>query len=180
MAEDDLSVYNGAELTEEGARYWLAMDGWDKDEAALLLHAIDPMKLQRWGRSNGGPLTVSFPVQFDALKAMIVRAFDAGVLHSPSKPADVIAWAKLKQLKLPAQFLEAAESVEKPVSTRERNTLLIIIAVLCKEAKLDYTKPAKTAGLIQGAAAGMGVSIGESTIEGHLKKIPDALGSRTR
>lgn len=69
---------------------------------------------------------------------------------------------------------------EKKVATVERNTLLTIIAVLCKEAKLDFTKPAKTAGLIQDAAAQMGVSIGETTIETHLKKIPDALATRTK
>ena len=69
---------------------------------------------------------------------------------------------------------------EKPLSNRERNTLLTIIAALCKEAKLDYTKHAKTAGLIQSTVAGMGASIGETTIEGHLKKIPEALGTRMK
>lgn len=69
---------------------------------------------------------------------------------------------------------------EIPVQTRERNTLLTIIAALCKEAKLDYTKHAKTAGLIQSMAEKMGLSIGESTIEGHLKKITDAVASRMK
>lgn len=73
-----------------------------------------------------------------------------------------------------------SQAGERELATRERNTLLSIIAVLCKEAKLDYSKPAKTAGLIQGIADSMGVSIGETTIENHLKKIPDALGTRTR
>ena len=69
---------------------------------------------------------------------------------------------------------------EKPLLTRERNTLLTIIAALCKDAGYDYTKHAKTAGLIQSTGEKMGVSIGETTIEGHLKKIPDALGSRAK
>ena len=73
------------------------------------------------------------------------------------------------------------ESIEhKPLTTRERDTLLTIIAALCKEAKLDYTKHSKTAGLIQSTAATMGLSIGETTIEGHLKKIPDALATRMK
>ena len=67
-----------------------------------------------------------------------------------------------------------------PLSTRERNTLLTIIAALCKEAKIPYDKPAKAAGMIQSTAAKMGLSIGESTIEGHLKKIPDALATRMK
>lgn len=73
-----------------------------------------------------------------------------------------------------------AGSNEKPLTTRERDTLLTIIAVLCKDAGYDYTRHAKTAGLIQSTAAKMGVSIGETTIEGHLKKIPDALGTRMK
>ena len=70
--------------------------------------------------------------------------------------------------------------LDKPLKTRERNILLSIIAVLCKEAGLDSTKHAKAAVSIQNAAAGMGVSIGESTIEGHLKKIPYALEGRMK
>jgi hypothetical protein len=68
----------------------------------------------------------------------------------------------------------------RPLRTRERNTLLSIIATLCKESKLDYSRPSKTAGLIQDMAARMGLNLGESTIEVHLKKIPDALESRMK
>ncbi len=74
----------------------------------------------------------------------------------------------------------AQKSEEKPLSTRERNNLLTIIAVLCEEAKLDYKAASKTADLLQNTAASMGVSISESTIRDHLKKIPDALGTRMK
>ena len=73
-----------------------------------------------------------------------------------------------------------SKAEEKPLGTRERDTLLTIIAALCKEAKIDYLKPAKAAGFIQSTAALMQVSIGETTIEGHLKKIPDALATRMK
>ena len=73
-----------------------------------------------------------------------------------------------------------AAMVERPLSTRERNTLLTIIAALCKDAGHDFTKHAKTAGLIESTASKMGLSIGDTTIEGHLKKIPDALESRMK
>ena len=69
---------------------------------------------------------------------------------------------------------------EKPLSTNERNTLLVIIAALCREAKIDYTKPAKAAGMILHTADGMGLKIGETTIERHLKKIPGALEARMK
>lgn len=77
--------------------------------------------------------------------------------------------------------LETEDQYEsKPLTTRERDTLLCIIGTLCKEAKLDYTTPAKTAGLIQSTAEKMGISIGETTIEGHLKKVKNALATRMK
>ena len=104
----------------------------------------------------------------DALKARIEKAEE---------------WAKeaiATRKNLEGQIATLTRQVNdgEPLSTKERNTLLTIIAVLCKEAKLDYTTPAKTAHLLLSTAAAMGVSIGETTIEGHLKKIPNALGTR--
>lgn len=81
------------------------------------------------------------------------------------------AWSK--------QFADI-QAIEKSLSTKELNTVLVIIAALCKDAGYDYTKASKTAGLIQSTAAKMGASIGETTIEGYLKKIPDALGTRMK
>lgn len=68
----------------------------------------------------------------------------------------------------------------KPVNTVERNVLLAIIAVLCKEAGIDYKTHAKSAALIKHGADLLGISIGDSTIEGHLKKIPSALATRIK
>lgn len=70
---------------------------------------------------------------------------------------------------------------EKPLSTKERNVLLCIIAAIAKEAKLDVTTPSKTAAAIRNIAhEKLGIAIGESTIEAHLKKIPDALEARAK
>jgi hypothetical protein len=77
---------------------------------------------------------------------------------------EIVRWLKVIGLSSRYDFdLECTGSnshqsdvdVDKPVGTRERDTLLAIIAVLCKEAKLDHTKHAKTAGLIQSMAARM-------------------------
>ena len=97
---------------------------------------------------------------------------------------EIVRWLGVTGLKSKYRFDRGAAqpvlSTEKLLSTRERDTLLTIIAALCKDAGYDYTKAAKTAGLIQSTAATMGVSIGETTIEGHLKKIPDALATRMK
>ena len=93
---------------------------------------------------------------------------------------DAIGLKSKYVFKREAKAQAADELIDKPLSTRERDTLLTIIAALCKEAKIDYTKPAKAAGMIQSTAALMQVSIGETTIENHLKKIPDALATRMK
>lgn len=95
-----------------------------------------------------------------------------------SKVPDPTQWGE--KLMEPGPIAEVATSAEKPVTTRELNTLLTIIALLCKEAKLDYTVSSKTADLIVSTAAGMGVAIGKTTIREYLKKIPDALGARMK
>lgn len=76
--------------------------------------------------------------------------------------------------------LVSTEVLLKPLGNRERDTLLTIVALVCKEAKLDYTTHAKTARLIKDIADKMGVSIGETTIEGKLKLISDALANHTK
>jgi hypothetical protein len=78
-----------------------------------------------------------------------------------------------------AEGASAALAQDRPLSTVERNILLVMIAAACKEASLDYTKPAKTAGVIIGLAAQLGAIIGETTVEGHLKRIPQAIEART-
>ncbi|MFC4788683.1 MULTISPECIES: hypothetical protein [Giesbergeria] len=77
-------------------------------------------------------------------------------------------------------FGKAKPVKEKPLATSERNSLLLIIAALCKEANIDYTKPAKAAGQILHTADIMRLQIGETTIERHLKRIPDAVGARMK
>lgn len=66
------------------------------------------------------------------------------------------------------------------LKTRERNTLLAIIAALCKEARIDYAKPAAAAATIKNVTMLMGMNVGETTIEEHLKRIPEAIEARSR
>lgn len=75
---------------------------------------------------------------------------------------------------------QSAPAADRPLGKRERETLLVIIAILCKDAGYDYKKVSKTTSLIQNTAANMGISIGDSTIDSHLKKIPDALATHMK
>lgn len=69
---------------------------------------------------------------------------------------------------------------DKPLRTTERNALLSIIAVLCDENGYDTTRAAKTATVIKTRADLAGIALGETTVENHLKKIPDVITRRLR
>lgn len=71
-------------------------------------------------------------------------------------------------------------AMDRPLRATERNALLSIIAVLCDEAGYDTDRAAKTAGVIKSRADLAGIDLGETTIENHLKKIPDAITRRLR
>ena len=106
----------------------------------------------------------------DALKARIVKAED---------------WAKAmiaekSDLQNQNSSLTAQVKEVDPINTRERNTLLTIIAALCREARIDIKTPSKAGYLIQSLTDSMGASVAKRTVEEHLKKIPHALATRMK
>ena len=73
------------------------------------------------------------------------------------------------------------QAVEKPFSSTERHTLLVIIAALCGKAGINYTDP-KAAGQIERLVAliGNGATVTDETVRKHLDRITGALGVRGR
>lgn len=67
----------------------------------------------------------------------------------------------------------------KPLGERERTTLLVLIAALCNELRLDISIPSKAAGFIEGVTMLKGAHIAAITIEDHLSQIPKALEKRS-
>ncbi len=148
----------------------------DVDDGALEDYLNNPPRVSeeffaryefaRWVRENNVPSIYQFDLQASV----------------PAKPSE--SCATVPQAAMQAELDSMRAMVENmsaaPLAKRERNSLLAIIAVLCTMADVDYTKHAKSAGIILNKAAEMGVAIGETTIEGHLKKIPEALEARTK
>ncbi|OGU20472.1 MAG: hypothetical protein A2580_15390 [Hydrogenophilales bacterium RIFOXYD1_FULL_62_11] len=67
----------------------------------------------------------------------------------------------------------------KPLGGRERTTLLVLIAALCNELRLDISIPSKAAGFIEGVTMLKGAHIAAITIEDYLSQIPKALEKRS-
>lgn len=116
------------------------------------------------------------------------RIWDSGGHPDSNPPWYYIEWAISKNHKIP--WLDYAiekgfyklikSSEEQPLSDKERETLLVIIAALAKEAEVDIAKISKAGDLIANMTQLIGAPIGATTIETHLKKIPQALASRTK
>ena len=101
-------------LTADGARLWLAMDGWAHDEAAWLLLGFDPHRLTAQSVRVGGRMVLLPPPEpdpQDPFVAMLSRAGEAAALRFPAPPADVIEWAMKKGLRLPAPLIPAGAFV---------------------------------------------------------------------
>lgn len=80
-----------------------------------------------------------------------------------------------------ATHLKRISKVEvSPFSEKERITLLIVIAALCKQLSLDISNPSRAAGFIEGLTMRYGAHIEASTIEDYLKRIPKVLDKRSR
>lgn len=69
---------------------------------------------------------------------------------------------------------------DRPIQTKERRSLLVVIAALAQEAKINIDQPSKAASIIEGLTIQIGAHVAKRTIEEHLKKIPDALEARTK
>lgn len=72
-----------------------------------------------------------------------------------------------------------AELGEKSLSSKERYSLLILLAAVCKMAKLDYDQRG-VAGAVVKAAEEMGVSITDDTVRKYFKEIREAVAIRSK
>jgi hypothetical protein len=88
---------------------------------------------------------------------------------------------KISRLDKLADVLNQVEETPPttPLGSKERNTLLVLLAILCKEAKFDY-EARGISKAIEAATEEMGVRISDDTIRKVLKQIPEALESRKK
>jgi len=76
-------------------------------------------------------------------------------------------------------ILDKKEESEKSLSTKERHTMLVIIAALCKETGIDYSQRG-VASAIQNLTENIGSPITDDTIRNVLKQINEAVDIRSK
>lgn len=83
------------------------------------------------------------------------------------------------QSQLTRTFPERSSSGDKPLTTTERNTLLTIIAALCDNSMIDYSKRGAAVRIME-ITDEFGAHVDDGTIRNVLKQMPDALRTRLK
>jgi hypothetical protein len=105
----------------------------------------------------------------------------ANYYPADSLPDDCVLVVRTAALRdLEARLSEADKPKKRPIERRERETLLVIIAALARLPKIDVTHPSKAAAAIESETIGMTARVAKRTIEEHLKRIPDAIESKSQ
>jgi hypothetical protein len=105
-------------------------------------------------------------------------------------------WIEVPPLKVPMLIEQLSESVgyvrdelsqpkkqktDSPdsLSTKERNTLLVLIAALCKQAKFDWNAKGVSVSIAK-ATDEIGAPVTDDTIRNTLKQVDAAIASRSK
>ena len=145
---------------EEGYLQW-------RKESPLLLPSGVFMWFDEFERDYA--LFYKKPIHIDTRK-------DEGCINLFCRLPDGIAF---EQIMAGFETVRKTEAPESPLSTRERDTLLTIIAAFCKYESLDPAGRG-TATEIARMTQDLGAAVSNETIRKFLKDIPDALEVRTK
>ena len=132
-------------------------DEWDADlqRAEKLAERAGGLKAEHAGAKTSGDRESDYHVRRD----------------------DAIRWAVNNKALFPNCPMSEDNLLAEPdvLDTRERTTLLVMIAALARQAKLDITEPTKAAGVIEADALALGVKLDARTITSHLGRVAEAL-----
>lgn len=147
--------------TEDGIRFQLY-----KEDLTTSDNPTKPGELPYYLEANIEPYrSAKNPASYDHL------------LRLPSDSVLVVRMTALHAFE--AQALDRADvpsdRITKPLDTKERATLLTIIAALAENAGIDVSKPSKASGTIEALTSAKGARVAARTVETYLKLIPDAL-----
>ena len=180
--------------------YWLSFDDVSPDEAVCLSCNIEPFRFTSLDEKlcKRRDLIYSlFQINFEYISGFLTGTSKRISKESKNKKINLKALSEKaieKKIQIPAELAALASAVgntdtpmkansntpDKPLRTTERNTLLTIIAGLCKEAEIDITKrgAAKRVAL---ATVGLGCSpVSEETARRMLSNVKNALETRMK
>jgi hypothetical protein len=112
----------------------------------------------------------------------LIRKSNLGVEFLPCNnliEQDVVFVIKTTEVTRFIQSLEDTAQAEKPLTSNARKTLLVLIAVLCKEAGIDPNKRGASVPLVAMTEL-FGAPLSDETIRNVLKQIEAAVSSKSK
>jgi hypothetical protein len=179
---------NGETTKGHWRQYWLNRDAWTVCEFAQLCCGWNPSEYlihdQAW--YNEARDSINRAVRVKTLSTIDDLAWPATPAECmfesvPAfRPRDAAPWAMRHYAGRFPFSLEDFADVPKQdrVDSRERSSLLTIIAALADLAKVSLEHPSKAAEVIEGRTRALKAPVSKRTIETHLKRIPEALERR--
>lgn len=154
------------------------MVDWEDTEATISMLICDEVAFLRNACMSGNAELRLIEVQRSRAKYGMLNEAQELVEVQASLKAKI---AEIHRLEGQLALLRSGQpaKVDRPLHTRQRRTLLTIIAALCAHAGIDY-KARGAAQRIRSAAELVGAPIDDDTIDKVLKEIPDALETRMK
>lgn len=165
-------------LDERGYLGGEIINEWNRSEQDAAMHVCEELAYMRMANRSDNQNAVSSFTLYGLLakKGMIDEANVAEVVAAYK--AIIIENQHLKE-RLDHAKAEQPAKVDRPLPTRQRRTLLTVIAAFCK---YDGIKPLErgVAQHIMKMTDDLGAHIDDGTISKILAEIPDALGTRMK
>lgn len=134
-----------------------------------------------WWKTENGELNPRYH-NGERIISIAIRKLDAVRILGMELPDEGQNLSKQTHTIIPAAadtLLESTDLLEKSLGTKERSSLLVIIAALCNYSDIDYTKRG-VPGQIARLTDEIGSPITDDTVRTVLAQIPEALHSRAR
>jgi hypothetical protein len=157
--------------------HWSKMPRWTLDEAVALSFRKAP-EFVNWDKVKVYLGQSSFADGYGKRRSLLLRAQEAGDLKDPILPVEFIRWAARTGIVLPHELIGAAAVREKPLSTRERETLLkIILGMAIKGYSYNPTKGRSgTPQEIANDLDGLGIGVSVDTVRNKLDEAFNDIG----
>jgi hypothetical protein len=203
-----LSFHAEAQATDDELRSWGRRELWTLLEAAYLVAGEIPPTAPRQTIKYTATRLTDEDVQRENLGGRSARIYrelkDATDLRRLDfirprtgstgnrrvEPPKCLAWALQRGFEIPASFtglttpekkqLDRAALQDRELTTRERTTLLVLIAALATELKIDLGHPSKAGETISKMTERLGASVSARTIENHIRAASEAVDRRLK
>lgn len=179
-------------VDEEVIAYWKKKLTISLDQVAALLCGINPFALEEsfeaflFDSKNKDIVSAEKKREIENVKTMLDDQIEPHHHYN-----SLMKWKSLlngrgipfpewlNSLRIEEAINDAPASVEKPLATNERNTLLTIIAALCDFSAIKYQERGAASQIAQ-MTEKIGGVVTDDTIRKVLAKIPDALETRMK